>query len=431
MSSESRVMTIDAVERLSFEAARRLSYCIKFLTGLATGLYILTYLADLGRAAAPGLGLSAGVIGLTALAFCFILEYFLEVPSGAEAQVSGTKPTFIISFMLRGVFPLIVLLTQSGLLGGSPVPVIVAITLAMAVFAVAYTLFTGNFDQWLISHCQHDAAGRKAFALSDTFFYTGLILGSAVAVVIPRPPAYIASASCCFLAALVCLTIPSDSNAWGVRRLGGRIEAMRQATADLARLPLLNRTFWVGAMAYGLVQVIDALLPMTFILGSAGISTKLVILAVCLWAPSLIGALTLVVLRKRGVTSPKVTLGGLRLATLAFCGCGCLLPLAAVVPPSVSVWMVGGVIFATRFAQGRFFPQLQTFNALLANGESSVAKVLLSIGERRKKIGAVVSLAVPIVGGMLHAIDLTALCVVIGLLALLLGGYSFSTLKGD
>lgn len=42
MFSESRVPTVDAVERLSFEAARRFSYWIRFLTGLATGLYILT-----------------------------------------------------------------------------------------------------------------------------------------------------------------------------------------------------------------------------------------------------------------------------------------------------------------------------------------------------------------------------------------------------
>jgi hypothetical protein len=424
MSSEASVVAAGPVEALSFEAARRLSYGIRLLTGLATGLYILTYLADMGRAAAPGLASTPSVVGLSALAFCFVLEYFLEVPSGAEAQVSGTKPTFVMSFALRGAFPLLVLLIHSGVLGSGPLPVVVAIAVAMAIFAVAFTLFAGNFDQWLISNCQHDAAGRKAFALSDVFFYTGLILGAALAVVIPRPPAYIASAACCFLAALICLAIPADSSKRGVRRPGGRMEAMRQATTDLAQLPLLDRTFRVGAMAYGLVQVIEALLPLTFILGNAGIGTKLAILAVCLWAPSLIGALTVAVLGQ-----PTATLGGLRLAALVFCGCGCLLPLAAVAPPEASLWLVGGVFFLARFAQGRLFPLLQAFNASLANGASSVPKVLLSIGERRKKIGAVGSLAVPVVVGMLHTVDLTALCVVVGLLALLLAVYSFSSIR--
>ena len=352
-----------------------------------------------------------------------MLEFFLNVPTGAEADIHGTKRTFLVSFSLRGLFMLLLLafyfqLPTSGVLASG------LIALTMLTFALAFTLFDGNFEQWLISQCVTDGQGDGAFARSASCFWGGLVVGAGASVVTPAflgfTP-YILGALACFAAVAISLLVPekgeeilaNDSIAGPPAQLADdelsqektRQEVIDEAELELRRLVLLNRGFWGTALIYGLYQAIEATVPLVFFLKEIQDppSVKFLVLVVCLWLPALLGSFSLLDFRRSDSSQrqslPRIS--KLRQPALLFCGCSAMLPITSMFPASTTLWVLGAVIFVTRIAQGRLVPLLTSFNSTSTKLQTPkhVQKTVLSFGARRKNLTAMIALLIPVLAG--------------------------------
>src|SRR3989338_42795 len=288
-------------QHLTCQQARSVAYVLKLLAGLSTGFYILTYLVVIGDAGAPLFHLSPAVLGLAAIGFCFILEYFLEVPSGAEADIRGTRSTFIMSFVLRGFFPLLLIMTITMMTSNAWLLVIGTIV-TMTTFAVAFTLFSGNFEQFLIAQCDEIKRGDKVFALSQGLFYIGFISGAAASLLLSSTIAFILSAFCSFLAALVCCILPREEKE--KKEVSKRSDVMEQAFLDLKSHSILSTMFWMSSFIYGIHMLVEAIIPIVYLANIRGegsaysLQEKFIVLICGISLPYVLGSFSLIPKRK-------------------------------------------------------------------------------------------------------------------------------------
>lgn len=418
--------------RLTLQRVRKIAYSLRFLVGLSTGLYILVYLAAIGGAASAILGVPSKVIGLAALAFTFLLEYFLQLMAGALADKHGTKSTFVVSFFLRGVFTtlLAVLFVWSPL--GSVLGMLIGIVGTMSIFAIAFTLFSGNYEEWLRQQCTDYQEGSTAFAWSEVLFYIGLALGAATALLLTTGLALVASSAISLCAAIICATIPSKkrssqiSNRSSISALKGSLRGtfgyIRTAKHDLHRsLPDLNVSFWAYAVVYGITQVIEGLTPLVYLSTTSKVyplSTKLLILVGCLWLPSLLGAsaklypgrftdlLSFSTKPREDVSSKDRRLGSLRLTCLFYCAACLLVAVSSFVPEPVRLVSFTVALICARISFGILRPLFFNYNASRVkefydgstddgstDKDIAAPKTLLSIAEQRAKIGAILAIS--------------------------------------
>ncbi|MFO0849850.1 MAG: hypothetical protein U0871_15045 [Gemmataceae bacterium] len=400
--------------------ARRLAYFIQFCLGSVFGLYINTYLLDLGKAMSQSLGGNADpkLLGVGALFFCFFLEYWLNLVSGALGQIRE-RWVFVTSFTLRGAFALLVALTTTQLTA-TPWGAVPGALLAMACFAVAFTLFAGNWMAWL----QRQADGyeprpdNRRFVWNDTCRYAGAVAGATAAVLLPAAPAwphYLAGAAICFPVALLCLMLPTRAAAdqtagpspAAASRPVGLIEQLtqtvRRGRQALCGLPVLNRTLTGAAWVYGTYIALEAVVPIVFLsrfpqdASDRTTKERLLVLAVlvgCQFLPAMLGALSIAVVARRRDEGYTTTLPQLRIETAVFGGV-CVLPAAAsLFSDSVAeLWLAGAAVFVARFWQARLAPQYMSFNSGIANRQPGVGNVLLAVGERRNTVAAMLVLA--------------------------------------
>jgi hypothetical protein len=415
--------------RLTLQRVRKIAYSLRFLVGLSTGLYILVYLAAIGGAASVILGVPSKIIGLAALALSFLVEYFLELMAGALADKHGTKSTFVVSFFLRGVFTtlLAVLFVWSPL--GSVLGMLIGIVGTMSIFAIAFTLFSGNYEEWLRQQCTDYQEGSTAFAWSEVLFYIGLALGAVTALLLTTGPALIASSAISLCAALICATIPSKkrssqtTNRSSISAIKGTLKGtfgyIRTAKHDLHRsLPDLNVSFWAYAVVYGITQVIEGLTPLVYLSTTSKgypLSTKLLILVGCLWLPSLLGAsaklypgrfIYFSTKPREAVSSKERRLGSLRLTCVFYCAACLLVAVSSFVPESVRLVSFTVALICARISFGILRPLFFNYNASRvkefydgstddgSTGKDIAApKTLLSIAEQRAKIGAILAIS--------------------------------------
>jgi len=203
-------------QALQPKSARRLAYLLNGAVGASTGLTFLTYPLLVGKKGEEFLSSSTFnhvEIGAVAVLFCFILELPLETFGGAVAENFGTRASMVASFSLRAAFPLL-LLVAAGLAESGPYVFFLSAAFALFIFALGFTLYTGNYEEWLVRQCGDKQEQTWVFGWSEVVYLSTLLGGAALGVLTwdgLYPVVYVGSAALCAATAVACLRIRDES----------------------------------------------------------------------------------------------------------------------------------------------------------------------------------------------------------------------------
>jgi len=429
-----------------------LALLLRAAKGLTLGLYILTYLALVGRlvesaiggstSAAPWLGesvvsLNATSIGLGYLLLFFTLEWFLEVPAGAWADKLGTRFAMIVSFLtLAGFFLGFVVLLRSPSLA----IVAFAAVATMVLFPISYATFSGNYEIWLKALCPEHLWGRKAFALSMTLFYFFTIIGACISLYFTQgvfvgssiDAGFLQSASIPYLIGIVVALLAAVA-AISIKKVERKAEEaeeeeqreesegdakaedagrhdddegegiVKRAYGILRKNRHLAGLYWAQAIHYGAKQLLSAILVLGVLFLDIGIGKKIGILVVGLYGPAFLGSLIPALLTAPEIDIEKTTkfaeaellrrgMVYFAVALLSLAGFGIVMTWAA------SDWVVlmfGVTLFATRLLHAYIEPGFQHLASReVGDLTDEVKNALISIEKRWETVAAVVVIGV-------------------------------------
>lgn len=412
---------------MTLKRARALAYAIQSLHGLYTGFYINLYLVVVGTAGVgAALPIASHVIGSAFLVLLFVSEYPLELLGGAAADRYGPKRTFVASFILRAVFTLgLAALLSWSAQTMSAAPFLAVVAGLVLTFAVAFTLLSGNFEIWLRGLCDTPDSGTGAFTWSETLFWAGLTVGALTSILLPedaRSVSLIASTLCALIAAALCAFVQDHRRR--TSEYAPHLWTLVAAAQPLLRrhLPDVDRVFIVMAIVYGLAQATEGLIPLYYVgqlaLGDDN-SQRVFVAILCLWLPALLGAISktpsaaaaLARFRSTAAT-PSATIRDLRSRTLWYAFWSALIPLTLLIPSSADAsspldyagtFVLGLVVFVARVLYGPLRPLFKSYAAgRIIEIAGTIAPddrrrlgqaAVMSIGERRMKLGAIVVFA--------------------------------------
>ena len=402
--------------------AKQLAYTIQALLGLHTGLYINVYVATFGETGSLFIDLDPKLIGITWIGLLFLIEYPLELFGGSIADRLGSKFTFIGSFILRAFFSIGTALFIIYFPPTSLTSYILVVIVLSTSFAVAFTLLSGNFEIWLRSLCDSHGESDITFTWSETFFWMSLILGGTLSLLLSKEISLIISAACAFVAAITCLLVQDHHESKDDKNKALDIfkeimifwKLVKEAKPLLRKhLPDVNRVFWVLAIIYGLAQTMEGFIPAYYVLSQGPKTESLIIVMGCLWLPSLIGAAYKTLFFKsflsyfsflKPATSENITsIVQLRSITLKYALISALIPITLLIPSThIRFIALGLSIFFARILYGALRPLFKSYAAsrihevtiTLPNDikQKLGKKTMMSIGEQRMKLGAIISI---------------------------------------
>lgn len=398
-----------------------LAHIMKFLIGLGLGsMFISSYMITIGSGF--HFGSDAFSIMLIGLAFCFTVEYFLEISSGYRADVFGEKLTLFFSFVTRILYAGLIL-GSIALINPSPALFVIMILAANSMFAISYTLMSGNFEEWLQKQCD-EKNSLKTFSKNYAAMYFGLVVGLSLSVMIlpsynyatlftEASPIYGIAIIANFLALLLVFAM-RDTKGFGLRDVPKFFasyftfdrkayedsqQKIKQVRKELKKQKNLDRLFWVSSIAYGIDIAYETLIPV-YVFASQGfnLEQKFILIILCYLLPNVIGALT----RSEKKSTAHHSIGLLSKELYQFFTLSILVAVISIFPFSQDgIWYLDPVFLAFGLAiilfqivTGRVYPHFHDCCSKLAREHSELPKTLLSIGERRKKIGAILSLVI-------------------------------------
>lgn len=304
-----------------------------------------------------------------------------------------------------------------------PLTFFVVVTAGLVLtFAVAFTLLSGNFEIWLRSLCDTPDSGTGAFTWSESLFWAGLTVGALASILLPDDARWVSllvSTLCALIAAALCALVQDRR-----RRTSEHAPQLRTLVAEAQpllrrHLPDVDRIFVVMAIVYGLAQAMEGLIPLYYV-GQLALgpddNQRVLVAILCLWLPALLGAVSktpsvAAVLARFSSTSttPSTTIGDLRSRTLWYALASALVPLTLLLQPSIDssvpldyagILVLGLFIFVARVLYGPLRPLFKSYAAgriiEIAGSVDSVDSqrlgraAVMSIGERRMKLGAIV-----------------------------------------
>lgn len=432
-----------------------LGHTIKFLIGLSLGcLYIVGYIITVGsnfHFDADNFALS-----LAALAFCFIIEYFLEISSGYRADKFGEKLTIFMSMLIRSLF-FVCLAISVTFYSPSPVQYSFFVFLAYFFYAVSYTLLSGNFEEWMQKQCGGKLS-LKVFSVNHALFKVGLTLGFAFVIFLPFAetysqlqyfaiPIYLFSISSCLL--IICLSFfMRETKGFTFAELCQFLQSyfqfknknaektkkdIQEVRVELKNFPFLNQIYWIEAGRFTVELCLLTLIPIyIFSSDDFDLKQKFIIILASFILPNIFGAL----LRKKqeGLSDEKVN-RALGLDVITYFAITALVGVVSLLPIKHSgSWYTDPlflsfitILFIQQLTAGRVIPFLMSYKAKLSNESSRLPKTLLSIGERRQKFGSIAGLLLTSLGAFFPYKE--AYLMIISLMSLLCLVYSFKVFK--
>ena len=158
------------------------AYVTRAILGVTLGLYLYTYMLVFKEAFNEALHSDADSVKFyLGLVFTLgiLVEALLELPLGAFGDIVGYRPTITLSFFFRALY-FFMLLAVSWFQSAS-VPLAF---LALTVFAVSYTLWSGTYSAWFYEAIKDAGAAdqhRRYVGRTLFVYYASLIASSAFA----------------------------------------------------------------------------------------------------------------------------------------------------------------------------------------------------------------------------------------------------------
>lgn len=431
-----------------------LAHLMRFFFGLNLGpMFLAGYIITIGSSF--HFGSDAYSMLLAALAFCFVAEYFLEISSGYRADIYGEKLTLFFACSFRMLY-FILIFTSVALIYPTPILFSILVFVAYGMFAISYSLKGGNYEEWLQKQCD-EKDSLKVFSHNYAYFYLGLLVGLASAIFLI--PAYNYAtlstetlalfsisifANCCSILLLFLIKNTKSFSAADIwpffssyfqldkEKSEKTRKDIQQVKRELKEHKHLNRIYWVQANIYGIQLAYETLIPI-YVFASQGfnVQQKFFIMIVCYLIPNIIGSLARSQKKSQSQNSDML----LAKESYFFFVTAILVALISVFPFAThGVWYMdpvflafGAAIILLQIATGRVFPTLYDQCSKRAREYSKLPKTLLSIGERRKKIGAILSLLISAIAGVFSFKE--AYFMIVALMAIAGLFYSYSVFR--
>lgn len=426
-----------------------IAYLFQFFNGFGIGSsYISRYIVIL--AGAYHFGHYDLSLGLVVAVIYQITAYLMEVKSGYRADIYGEKITLFSSMFTR---ILCLTFVCASVLIPEPSPYLFTLftIISYMLFGISLSYYSGNFHDWVQENCQKDDSLR-VFSILSVLLVFGLVLSLSASILMFEETTYknlfsaflpvvLLCFSGFFLAMLCSFMIKSEKpfeikavfkfiasynlfNKNEKQKTSGDIQQARQ---ELAANSTLNKVLWVQSGLYGVYMALESLLPIyVFASQNFDMTEKFILLIMCVMMPYAIGSLIKLFKGK----SAQHHLGYLYKELILYFSVVIMIAVVSVFPFSKSLsWFQDPVFIAFAFfiviseiLSGSILTQFYDYTTKLAQETTKFSKTVLSIGERRKKIGAIMSLAIAVSGTFLNIKE--AYFWVVALLALISLVYS-------
>lgn len=431
-----------------------IAYIFNFFYGLGIGAsYITRYIIPI--AATYHFGFFDMSFVLVALAFWQFVSYITDVTNGYRADMHGEKITIFLSMLSRviviGFFLIAIALPEP-----SPYLFISLVLFAYFLFGLSNSFLSGNFEEWVQKQCD-ESNSLQIFSNLYTLFCIGLVVGlSACIFLLPADdyqhlfissiPPYAVYFFGFFAAGLVFFQV-KNTRAFSFKDLMAFFKSfaktdqeakqkfnddIAKAKQDLKRNRDLNQTLWVRAGLYGVYMALEALIPVyVFISQDFTLTQKFILLIVCTMLPGMFGS----IFKGKKKTSAVFHLKQLNIEINLFFFLVIMIAVISIFPFAENAFWYQDPVFLAfcvaiilhEVVYGSILPQFNDYSSNLARSTSEFPKTVLSIGERRKKIGAILSILVSASAAMLQIKE--AFFWMIALMALLCMLYSLSVFR--
>lgn len=396
------------------------AHLIKFFNGIALSpILVAGYFITIGTEF--HFGQDTFYIVFCASAFGCLCQYILEVANGYRADLFGEKLTLAYASIFR-IFHFLILFCALSLPSPSPTLFLSLILISNIIYALSYTLLSGNFEDWLQKQCSQNSL--NIFAINNACLFFGLMVGLGMSLIwLPKfdytsmysgaMAVYIIACSASIIS-LVFVFMMKNTKPFKVNHFWEYILSLFQFDSvkrkktkqdialvknELSAQPQLNRIFWVQSIFYSVDLVLEVLIAVYILVShNFNIQQKSILLILCYLLPHVLGSF---VLSKKEENNELQKVKLLYKDTLLFFSITILMAMISVFPFAKTIWYLdpvfiafGIVIIWHQLQSGRLFPHYYDYCSALAQKHSELPKTLLSIGERRKKIGAVLSLLI-------------------------------------
>lgn len=289
-----------------------MAFGLRIANGFSLGLYILIYTAVVGALGVRHIdSFSPTQLGLLYVICIYCLCYFLEVWAGAVGDAFGTRVAMTFSYMMKTMFflslILIVLYPQSRYIFWS------GISISIISMSLHYTLFSGNFEAFLLKMTDNPEKATRAFGKTLAWKHCATILGAIIAlyylsdyskdegVLISEyviVPFTIGCLICIVFSLLSYFGLPKQNIEDGFlvssspKVSVGSIRKIAYKKLNSGGIfSNLKRLYFANATIYGLLQCLSVIIPLWVIFSDFSFVDQIGILALAQYFPSVIGAL--------------------------------------------------------------------------------------------------------------------------------------------
>lgn len=391
------------------------SHILYFMHGCAIGTaFITTYVISVSGHFHTGL--EPNLIAIMGYMCSFFISYFLEVSNGFRSDNFGERLTFILAYSFRA-FYLAFILIPLFILSSSPLLFAVCTIIAYYLYSQHFTLLSGNLEEWVRRNCsEHNCL--EIFSRNEMLFLIGQAIGIIIISIFPvsqnynellltASPLFLLSALCCLASIFICSKIDVRGH-FSFQAMKSFLQSLslinfsqrqknnlsiQNTKQDLKKSKALSYLFWVHSFIFSLDLLLHLLIPI-YIFASKVLHAeqKFALLLGCFILPELIGSLS-----KSKKQKNKAAHQPIFADCFIYFAAICLLPIISIFPIAQSEYWYTDVpflafsllILSYKVCAGRLHPHINSITTKWSNEASSFPKTLLSLGERRKKLAAV------------------------------------------
>lgn len=388
--------------------------------GLSVGPTLTT-----GYILAVGTGFHFGYLtfslSLIAILIGTLVGYFVEVSSGYRADKYGEKLTLFSGLLLKA-FCFIFYVIGVSLILPSPLLFILLVLLSTTTFGIAHSLVSGNFEDWLQKQCNENNS-LNVFSMNMAYYYIGLLSGVSLIFVFEPPVQYEYMSQFAILVygfsavmgiiAAILVLVMKQTKPFEISKLLPLLKSFSrfntvtsseisskatQAESDLKQNSFLNKLLWVHSSVFSIFITVECLIPIyLFVADRFNMQQKFIILVFCYFAPTMIGSL----LKSRQQKSASgYSLASLSTETYLFFFIAIGITFTLYIPIDISIaWYAdpmflsfASIVALFQIFYGRLAPQYFEVSSRMAQESSELPKTVLSIGERRKRVGGIITM---------------------------------------
>lgn len=400
-----------------------MAFGLRIANGFSLGIYILIYVAAVGYIGDKHIQpIGYEIIGLIYVISIYIICYFLEVWAGAVGDAFGTRVAMTFSYFMKALFfgglLLMVIYPDSVYafwMGG---------LISIIAMSLHYTLFSGNFEAFLLSLTPNPLKAKKVFGNTLAWKYAAIIVGATIALFfltgynknkgaqiseyadIPFALGFII---CLVFSFLSWFNLPKRQEEDHIKpEIGSqtRINSIKEQAYKRLNsggiFSNLKNLYYANATIYGLLQCLSVIIPLWVIFSDENYSfiEMVGILAFAQYFPAILGSLLSNFFKKNNEKELTLDYASsvreIRNLTMLFCLIIIAFAVSGILQPQLIILLII-LVGSARGIHAAIQPKLEHVVTDFAEKNSPGEKrALISINRKWEKIGGVVGIGLAI-----------------------------------